>query len=105
MYDFQIEDALQGVQGVSTNYNLRVSKDGDTDVLHYKVEVFEDGDVTSNALQAKVTSALENLSITHKQGVREGRFVVQVELVAHASLVKTDRGKLKDQFIDARKEV
>lgn len=104
VYDFQIEEVLQNIKGASTNYNLRVTKENNKDSLNYIVEVIDDKDIDNENLKLELKKNLENLSITHKQGITEGRFVVNINLVKHASLPKNDRGKLKDQVLDLREE-
>lgn len=105
IYDYQIEEVLQNIKELSTNYNLRIKKDKKKDILEYTVEVIDGNNINNRRLKSRLKNALENISITHKQGVNEGRFVVTVNLVEYTSLPKNNRGKLENQVIDLRKEV
>lgn len=105
VYPFQVDSALISTGNVATNYQIIITKKNKTNTLHYKIEALSDKLAKDSQIKNKVQKSLENLSITFRQGVNEGRFKVEVEILLPGTLERTPRGKIKNQIIDKRSEI
>lgn len=104
VYGYQIEDILKKFPELSGIYQLRITSEGPSWVLNYKLEttkLIKNKEIKN--LQQKVKEKLENLSITFQKGIKEDRFIVKVDIVPPNTIPRTERGKIKDKIIDKRK--
>ena len=99
LHGYIIESALASIEGLSTDFQLVLTKENQTDILFFRIESLADA---SSIDMNTVVNQIENVSNAFKQGVKEGRFVVRVEILSAGTLEKTPRGKIKDHIIDLR---
>lgn len=86
-----------------TNYQLRVSRKNEIDVLTFKVEVLNNSLLKNKELAKKAQNTLENYPVDLKKEIAEGSIATNIELVPCGSLPKTPRGKPQHQVVDLRK--
>jgi len=99
LHGYIVESALSKIRGLSTDFQLRLTKDKQTDLLNFTIESLVD---VKKINTEDVIKNIECVSNAFKQGIKEGRFKVSVIIVPAGTLEKTPRGKIKNHIIDMR---
>ena len=105
VYGFQIDEAIKTIPELSAHYQLTVAPEGTASVFNYQIEPVNSGQEKDRNLLVKAQAALENLSVTFQEGVKDSRFKVNIKLIAPGTLPRTDRGKISNRIVDKREEI
>lgn len=102
LYAYQVDDALEGFDEITSEYNLIATDDGDVDAIRVIIEA-ADPAYCQQALAQRVSEAIIESSLDFRELYDAGLVrAPEIEFTAIGSLERTVRRKIKDRFRDQR---
>ncbi len=102
LYAYQVDDALEGFDDITSEYNLIATDEGDVEAIRVIIEAADPAHC-QQALARQVSAAIIESSIDFRELYDAGLVrAPEIEFTAIGSLERTARRKIKDRFRDQR---
>lgn len=98
---YNIDETLARFSNITNNYRVIINKKDTIDYIHLKIECLENTKI-KNIDKKAIIRALEKSSYEILPKVKEGKVIINVDLIPFNTLERTGRDKIKNQLIDNR---